>query len=166
MCLPDITEMGMRINPVGQNMKKFRYALLVLAAGSLVLFAVNVFGKGVFLNVTIFQRILVVAASQGVCHLAATSEDMQTNPMDDVTEDYLSMPDIAHQELINLGPISVSAENRLDPLSPFRFGFTRGDSTYDYSAVEFPWLLIPVFFVAAFFMSRYKKHKAWAWIQD
>jgi hypothetical protein len=139
-------------------MKKLRYALLILAAGSLILFAVNLLGKGVFLNVTLFGRTVVAAASQGVCHLALTSEEMQGDPMDDVADDFLSFPDIGYHELIDFGPISVAVENRLDPMNPFGFSLTRGDVSFDYSAVEFPWLLIPLVLFPVFFITRQKQN--------
>lgn len=135
-------------------MKKLRYALLILAAGSLALFAVNILGKAVFLNITIFNRTHVIAASQGVCHMASTTEDINAPPMDDMTEEFLAMTDMGFSELINWGMLRLTVENRLDSMTPLRFGLTRGDASYNYSAVEFPWLLIPLALFAALIVTR------------
>jgi hypothetical protein len=126
----------------GNKMKIIRKFALLATGASILLFVVNIIGKNIFLYLAISDQTLVVAASQGVCHMALTTEDTTENPMDDSTPGIL-MPDIGYQDLLRLGPLILFMENRLDPVSPLRFGFTRGDESYDYSSVEFPWLLIP-----------------------
>lgn len=141
-------------------MTKTRYLLLILLAISALLFLVNVFGKGVFLNLTLpAGRTLVIAASQGVCHLALTTEEMDAEPVDpELDGAFLNL--VGYREWINLGPLQLSTENRLDPMSPFRFAMTRGGQLFDYSSIEFPWLLLIAVLLGWFFLSKRKLPQA------
>jgi hypothetical protein len=114
--------------------------MLILLAIWTLMFLINVFGNGLFLNLTLpAGRTLVIAASQGVCHLALTTEEMDAEPVDPELDDaFLDL--VGYREWINLGSLQLSTENRLDPMSPYRavhFG-PEGAPVY----APFYWLLL------------------------
>ena len=118
--------------------------------GAVVIFAsawpflVNLDGSNVFLYLTVSETTLVVAASQGVMHLAVTTEDHNPDALGDAFSGMLEAAEVSYRDLIKAGPIHLFSEGRVEPLTPLRFSVSPGGDHYHYSAVEFPWLLIPI----------------------
>jgi hypothetical protein len=114
----------------------------ILLAGLLTPFAVNFFGANIFLYLGSSERKLVIAASQGVCHLALTTESHDFDSIEASFSGYGALPE--HKQIVKIGPIDLFSEQRVDPMYWFRFDISRGNENYDYSAIEFPWLLLPI----------------------
>ena len=116
----------------------------------------NVVGYNLFLYLGGDSRKVVIAASQGLCHLASTSE---TEDVSDYS-DYLPEFSEIYIKILNVGPLEIFAEKRLDPMQCFGFSFRPRSETFDYSAFEFPWILLPLAPLLAIYLKRKKKKGA------
>ena len=115
-------------------------AAALLTALLLSPFVVNIVGWNAFLYVRAGSVDTVVAASQGLAHLALQRH--YGAPLNDgVIVDSFMPPelDIETKTLIASKHVSVFAESRIDPLRPITFALHLDDP--DYRSIEFPWLL-------------------------
>jgi hypothetical protein len=122
-------------------MKMQRYLIAVSAVLALPML-INLFGRNIFLYLGSGDRKLVIAASQGVCHIATTTEDHDVESY----SGFISPDDlgVSYAKILKIGPIDLFSETRMDPMYWFRFDHSPRSGDYDYSAIEFPWLLFPL----------------------
>lgn len=130
---------------------------ILLLIALLLPLAVNFFGTNIFLYLGPPGRQVVIAASCGVCHLAITTESHGYESVVASFADYGVLP--AHRQILKFGSVDLFTEARLDPMYWMRFDLTRGTSDFDYSAVEFPWLLVPLAPVAFLVLLNRRKSK-------
>ncbi len=122
-------------------MKSIRIAAMIALVLSLVPFAFNIAGKNIFLNLTSNKKTIIVAASHGLCHCALTTENTETHHTSLNLAEFLPIEEIDYQPIFKAGPVDLFTEKRQDPLALARFDLGLGDDDFDYSYIEFPWLL-------------------------
>ncbi|CAM3160209.1 hypothetical protein [Rariglobus hedericola] len=113
----------------------------------------NLAGYNVFLYIGSDSRKVVIAASQGLCHLATTSETKDVSAFSDYPPEFSEI----YMEILKIGPVELFSEKRMDPMQWFQFGIRPKSATFDYSAVEFPWGLLPLAPLIAIYLKRKKK---------
>ena len=132
---------------------KIRVSLWVVVTILTIPPLLNLLGHNLFLYLGGESRKLVVAASHGLCHLASTSEATDVPAGSDFMPEYSEL----HSEILKLGPIEIFSEERIDPMQWLRFRVSPKSETFDYSAIEFPWLLLPVAPLFAIYLIRMRK---------
>lgn len=107
--------------------------------------AINLFGWNLYWYTDFGEKDLILASSVGVAHFAWAESigDPKTKEEKDLDIDYLYIPDTL-KTLIEVGPVHVFAEQRLDPMRFLGFGITNDDSPFYYKAFEFPWIVFPL----------------------
>ena len=132
---------------------KIRIMLWILVALLTIPPFLNVVGYNLYLYLGSESRKTVIAASQGLCHLASTSETKDASAYSDYFPEFSEI----YIKILNVGPIELFAEKRMDPMQWFGFGISPKSETFDYSAVEFPWILLPLTPLFAIYFKRKKK---------
>ena len=135
---------------------KTRAILLIIVIVSALPLLMNVAGTNIFLYLGLNKK-LVIAASQGVCHLAITTESSDTDMSSDIMEIYDST--FSSSQILKIGPFDLFTEKRLDPMFLFRFDMPQRGSDYDYSAIEFPWLMITLVPIAIWVWAELRKKR-------
>ncbi|MEM6257035.1 MAG: hypothetical protein AAGI37_01820 [Planctomycetota bacterium] len=128
-----------------------------MAVITCVPFLINATGTSIFIYLTIGNKDLVVAASEGVSH-NAVADHFEFDEYDALLDPYLEAePSLALQgKEYRLGPLRTWIEPN-GSFRPHRFSIT---PDAEYFAFEFPWLLIPsVFAVLAFWRVRRSKRR-------
>jgi len=126
----------------------------VALACSVGLFAANLLGKNLYLDVSLQETTLVFAAAQGVVHLAATTEHSAAEEALQAT--LADFRQLGYRTLFKAGAFDLYLENRVNSMTPFAFQATVGDPTYDYSAIEFPILCIAAVLLIALSVTALK----------
>ncbi len=117
--------------------------LVILAVVLILPFLVNIFGRNVFIYIKPAKTAWVVAASQGMCHLARTNA-LPSPTNSEMLEEFSKDTGFKHTEHLTSQYLDIFSETRLDPLRPFGFGLRKASDDFDYASVEFPWLLLPL----------------------
>ena len=118
------------------NMRKIISILLTVTI--VTPFLITLCGWNLFLYTKIDDQDLIVASSQGLCHLALT-EHQDIESSDPLVEEWLQNNNGIE---LSSGPFNFFTEQVHAPLSLFKFCYSPPDPYLNYRAIEFPWLLL------------------------
>lgn len=116
---------------------------LILTAVLILPLLVNEFGRNVFVYIKPAKTTWVIAASQGMCHLARTSEPPSSTDSE-MLEEFSKDTGFKHTQHLTSRYLDIFSETRMDPMRPFGFGLRAASDDFDYASVEFPWLFLPL----------------------
>lgn len=117
-------------------MKIRKIAALGLGALIGVMFLINLVGWNLYLYFNIGEKDLILASSLGVSH-NAWAEHYEG----DIAFG-MKLVDEVKRDIIDVGPLNIFAEKRLDQMQPFTFRWIEPSEFSDYRGIEFPWLLL------------------------